>query len=56
MASERMQVLSGMGVSGGIAIGRAVCISTRLSEIYRFTLEETAVEGEIEVQMREAEL
>jgi phosphotransferase system enzyme I (PtsI) len=48
MASERMQVLSGMGVSGGIAIGRAVCISTRLSEIYRFTLDEGAVEVEIE--------
>jgi phosphotransferase system enzyme I (PtsI) len=48
MASERMQVLTGMGVSQGIAIGRAVCISTRLSEIYRFTLDESAVEAEIE--------
>jgi phosphotransferase system enzyme I (PtsI) len=47
MASERMQYLSGMGVSGGIAIGRAVCISTRVSEIYRFSLEEGAVEEEI---------
>ncbi len=48
MASERMQVLTGMGVSQGIAIGRAVCISTRVSEIYRFTLDESAVEAEIE--------
>jgi phosphotransferase system enzyme I (PtsI) len=48
MASERMQVLTGMGVSQGIAIGRAVCISTRLSEIDRFILDESAVEAEIE--------
>jgi phosphotransferase system enzyme I (PtsI) len=48
MATERMQVLSGMGVSGGIAIGRAVCISTRVAEIFRFALEEEAVESEID--------
>ncbi|HTQ79964.1 MAG TPA: phosphoenolpyruvate--protein phosphotransferase [Thermoanaerobaculia bacterium] len=48
MTAERMQVLSGMGVSGGIAIGRAVCISTRVSEVFRFTLEEGAVEAEVE--------
>ncbi|HZF13823.1 MAG TPA: phosphoenolpyruvate--protein phosphotransferase [Thermoanaerobaculia bacterium] len=48
MTTQRMQILSGMGVAGGIAIGRAVCISTRVSEIYRFTLEEEAVESEIE--------
>jgi phosphoenolpyruvate-protein phosphotransferase (PTS system enzyme I) len=44
---ERMQVLSGMGVSGGVAIGRAVCISTRVSEVYRYVLEEEVVEAEV---------
>jgi len=43
-----MQVLRGMGVSGGVAIGRAVCISTRVGEIFRLTLDEGAVDGEVE--------
>jgi phosphotransferase system enzyme I (PtsI) len=43
-----MQVLSGMGVSGGIAFGRVVCISTRVSEIFRYAVADTAVEAEIE--------
>ncbi|HXO21767.1 MAG TPA: phosphoenolpyruvate--protein phosphotransferase [Thermoanaerobaculia bacterium] len=47
MATAAMRVLSGMGVSGGIAIGRAVCISTRVGEVYRFTLAEEAVEAEV---------
>jgi phosphotransferase system enzyme I (PtsI) len=43
-----MQVLQGMGVSSGVAIGRAVCISTRVGEIFRLTLAEDAIEGEVE--------
>ena len=48
MAAAAMQVLAGMGVSDGIAFGRAVCISTRLSEVFRFTVPEDAVDGEVE--------
>jgi phosphotransferase system enzyme I (PtsI) len=43
-----MQVLRGMGVSDGVAIGRAVCISTRVGEIFRLTLAEDAIESEVE--------
>jgi phosphotransferase system enzyme I (PtsI) len=48
MGRPGMQVLRGLGVSSGIAIGRAVCISTRLDEVYRYSLPEDAVEEEIE--------
>ncbi|MGH9361119.1 MAG: phosphoenolpyruvate--protein phosphotransferase, partial [Thermoanaerobaculia bacterium] len=44
---DRMQVLTGIGVSPGIAIGRAVSIETRIGEIYRFTLPEGEVEAEV---------
>ena len=42
-----MQTLHGMGVSPGIAIGRAVSIVTRVGEVYRFHLEEVEVAGEV---------
>ena len=46
--SETMQVVRGLGVSGGIAIGRAVYIETRVAEVYRFTLPEEAIEAEVQ--------
>ena len=48
MGSSDMQILRGMGVSLGIAIGRAVCISTRVGEVFRLALAEDGVEAEIE--------
>jgi phosphotransferase system enzyme I (PtsI) len=42
-----MQVLQGMGVSGGIAIGRAVCIETRGPDVYRLHIPEDQVETEV---------
>jgi phosphoenolpyruvate-protein phosphotransferase (PTS system enzyme I) len=46
MAIE-MQVLHGMGVSGGVAIGRAVCIETRGPEVFRLHIPEGQVESEV---------
>jgi len=46
MAPE-MQVLRGMGVSGGIAIGRAVCIETRGPEVFRLHIADDQVESEV---------
>jgi phosphotransferase system enzyme I (PtsI) len=43
-----MQVLHGMGVSGGIAIGRAVVIETRGPDIFRIHLPEEEIEAEVE--------
>jgi phosphotransferase system enzyme I (PtsI) len=43
-----MQELQGLGVSAGVAIGRAVCIETRAEDVYRFPLPEGQVEAEIE--------
>jgi phosphoenolpyruvate-protein phosphotransferase (PTS system enzyme I) len=43
-----MQQLEGLGVSEGIAIGRAVCIETRAQDVYRFPLPEGQVEAELE--------
>lgn len=43
-----MQVLQGLGVSDGVAIGRAVCLETRHEEVYRFPLPEEQVPAEIE--------
>lgn len=45
---QEMQIFRGMGVADGVAIGRAVCISTRVGEVLRLSLAEDAVEGEIE--------
>ncbi|HXT49860.1 MAG TPA: phosphoenolpyruvate--protein phosphotransferase, partial [Thermoanaerobaculia bacterium] len=42
-----MQELQGLGVSEGVAIGRAVCIATREQDVYRFPLPEGQVEAEI---------
>ncbi|MES1240501.1 MAG: phosphoenolpyruvate--protein phosphotransferase [Acidobacteriota bacterium] len=42
-----MQVLRGMGVSGGIAVGRAVCIETRVPDVYRIPITEDQVEEEV---------
>jgi phosphotransferase system enzyme I (PtsI) len=42
-----MQVLRGLGVSGGVAVGRAVCIRTRVGEVYRFPIAEGDVEREV---------
>jgi phosphotransferase system enzyme I (PtsI) len=44
---SEMQVLRGLGVSGGIAIGRAVCIETRGPDIFRIPISEDLVEQEI---------
>lgn len=42
-----MQVLRGLGVSGGVAIGRAVVIETRVSDVFRLALEEDQVDEEV---------
>jgi phosphotransferase system enzyme I (PtsI) len=47
MPQAAMQFLKGMGVSDGIAIGRAVCIETRGPDIFRFHIPEDQVETEV---------
>ncbi|HEV2854216.1 MAG TPA: phosphoenolpyruvate--protein phosphotransferase [Thermoanaerobaculia bacterium] len=47
MPEAEMQVLQGMGVSDGIAIGRAVCIETRGPDVFRFHILEDQVEKEV---------
>ena len=47
MSAPAMQVLHGLGVSGGVAVGRAVCIRTRVGEVYRFPIAEDDVEREL---------
>lgn len=47
MPHSEMQVLQGMGVSDGIAIGRAVCIETRGPDVFRFHIPEEQVEREV---------
>jgi phosphotransferase system enzyme I (PtsI) len=47
MPRGEMQILKGMGVSSGIAIGRAVCIETRGPDIFRLHVPEEMVESEI---------
>jgi phosphoenolpyruvate-protein phosphotransferase (PTS system enzyme I) len=42
-----MQVLHGMGVSGGVAIGRAVVLETRERDVIRMALAEDQVEEEV---------
>ena len=44
MPAAEMQILQGMGVSSGIAIGRAVCIETRGPDVFRFHIAEDQVE------------
>jgi phosphotransferase system enzyme I (PtsI) len=53
MGRQEMRVLRGLGVSEGVAIGRAVCIETRAVEVYRFPIAESEVEHEVE-RLREA--
>jgi len=43
-----MQRYEGIGVSGGIAVGTAVCLSTRIGDIYQIPLLEEEVEPEVE--------
>jgi phosphotransferase system enzyme I (PtsI) len=52
MAETEMQILQGMGVSGGIAIGRAVCLETRGPEVFRLHIPESQVDKEV-VRLRE---
>ena len=47
MEMEMLQV-QGMGVSAGIAIGRAVSISTRVGEVFRIPIPEEDLEAEVE--------
>jgi phosphoenolpyruvate-protein phosphotransferase (PTS system enzyme I) len=44
---EEMQSLTGMGVSGGIAIGRAVVIETRVPDVYRLQVPDELIEDEV---------
>jgi phosphotransferase system enzyme I (PtsI) len=48
MPRPEMKIVQGMGVSSGIAIGRAVCIETRGPDVFRLHISETQVEAEIE--------
>ena len=47
-AREPMKALPGIGVSEGIAIGRAVVIARRDVEVFRIPIPEEAVERELE--------
>ncbi len=46
MPQTEMQVLKGMGVSGGIAIGRAICIETR-ADVLRLHVPESQLDKEV---------
>jgi len=46
--SHSPQVLEGLGVSPGVAIGRAVCIENETVEVYRFPLPAESVDSEVE--------
>jgi phosphotransferase system enzyme I (PtsI) len=46
MSQSEMQVLQGMGVSGGIAIGRAICIETR-ADVLRLHVPESQLDKEV---------
>lgn len=43
-----MRTVHGLGVSAGVAIGRAVCLETRAVDIYRIPIDEEEVPAEIE--------
>ncbi len=45
--SPAMQILHGMGVSAGVAIGRAVIVETRAQDVYRLPIEEDQVDVEV---------
>lgn len=42
------KVLQGLGVADGIAIGRAVCVETRVGDVFRFPLPEGGLDAEVE--------
>jgi phosphotransferase system enzyme I (PtsI) len=46
--APRMIELQGLGVSDGIALGSAVCINTRIADIFQIPLAEGEVEREVE--------
>ena len=48
MPGSEMQVLQGLGVSGGVAVGRAVVIETRGPDIFRIHLADDQIEAEID--------
>jgi len=43
----------GLGVSSGVAIGKAVCVETRAVDVYRFPIESGQIEAEVD-RLREA--
>ncbi|MEJ2084867.1 MAG: phosphoenolpyruvate--protein phosphotransferase [Acidobacteriota bacterium] len=51
--SKQPRVLEGLGVSPGVAIGRAVCIESEAFEIYRISLAEESVDTEVD-RLRQA--
>ena len=53
MPSAEMQTVKGLGVADGIAIGRAVCLVTKVVDVYRFPIPEEQVEAEVD-RLREA--
>jgi phosphotransferase system enzyme I (PtsI) len=50
---SEMQVVQGLGVAEGIAIGRAVCLVTRAIDVYRFPIDDDDLDAEVE-RLREA--
>jgi len=50
---KQPRVLEGLGVSPGVAIGRAVCIENEAFEIYRISLAEESVDTEVD-RLRQA--
>ncbi|MCB1054083.1 MAG: phosphoenolpyruvate--protein phosphotransferase, partial [Acidobacteria bacterium] len=42
------RILEGLGVADGIAIGRAVCVETRVGDVFRFPLPEERIDAEVE--------
>ena len=48
MTRTRQRVLEGLGVSPGIAIGKAVRIETKTLELYRLPLSVEEIDGEVE--------
>jgi phosphotransferase system enzyme I (PtsI) len=48
MTSPPTQVLEGMAISEGVAIGRAICVDTRIQDVFRIPLTEGEEEREVE--------
>ncbi len=47
MPKGEMKIVQGLGVAPGIAIGRAVSISTRAGQVFRLSLPESEIEAEV---------